>query len=116
MIKALYDAGIRIVPGTDSMVGFGLHEELENYVKAGIPAAEVLKIATINSAKVIGVESELGSINEGKLADMILVDGNPLEDIRNIRRVEFTIKDGNIYDCKKLYEAIGIKHFKKLFN
>lgn len=112
MIKALYDAGIRIVPGTDSMVGFGLHEELENYVKAGIPAAEVLKIATINSAKVIGLESELGSINEGNLADMILVDGNPLEDIRNIRRVEFTIKDGNIYDCKKLYEAIGIKHFK----
>lgn len=112
MIKALYDAGIRIVPGTDSMVGFGLHEELENYVKAGIPAADVLKIATINSAKVIGVESELGSIKEGKLADMILVDGNPLENIGNIRRVEFTIKDGNIYDCKKLYEAIGIKHFK----
>ena len=112
MIKALYDAGIRIVPGTDSMVGFGLHEELENYVKAGIPANEVLRIATINSAEVIGVDNELGSIKEGKLADMILIDGNPLEDISNIRRVELTIKDGNIYDCKKLYEAIGVKHFK----
>jgi hypothetical protein len=111
MVKALYDAGIRIVPGTDSMVGFGLHKELENYVTAGIPAAEVLKIATIKSAAVIG-NKELGVVKKGYLADLILVDGNPIEDISNIRRVEFTIKNGLIYDTKALYEAVGIASFK----
>ncbi|WP_420583325.1 amidohydrolase family protein [Reichenbachiella sp.] len=111
IVKALFDAGIRIVPGTDSMVGFGLHEELENYAKAGIPNAEVLKIATLNSAKVAQADN-LGVIKEGYLADMILIDGNPLEDMSDIRRVETTIKDGKVYDCKTLYATVGVAHFK----
>jgi len=112
IINALYISGVTIVAGTDAMAGFALHKELENYVKAGIPASAVLQIATINSAKVIGVEDKLGSIEEGKLADLILIDGNPLEDITAIRRVELTIKDGKIYDAARLYQAIGVKHFK----
>jgi imidazolonepropionase-like amidohydrolase len=94
------------------MQGFTLHKELENYVKAGISPAEVLRMATIISARVIGVENELGSIEECKLADLIVVDGNPLNNISDIRRVELVIKDGNIYNPADLYSAIGVKHFK----
>lgn len=112
IVKALYEAGIVIVPGTDSMVGFGLHTELENYVRAGIPAAQVLKIATLNSAEVIGVEGELGSIEVGKTADLILVNGDPTINIGDIRKVDLTMKGGNMYDTKALYEAIGVKHYQ----
>lgn len=112
MIKVLHENGVTIVPGTDALLGFGLHKELENYVKAGISASEVLRMATIISAKVTGHADQLGSIEIGKLADVILVDGNPLEDISDIRRVELTIKNGNIYDARTMYKAIGTKHFK----
>ena len=112
MIKALYDAGITIVPGTDAMPGFSYHKELEHYVSAGIPAAEVLRMATITSAKVTGSGNELGSIQAGKLADLILVDGNPAENISDIRRVELTIKDGKIYQPEQLYRAIGVGYFE----
>ncbi len=108
MIRVLYESGVTIVPGTDAMAGFAYHKELENYVKAGIPAAEVLKIATLGSASVIGLQDQLGSIEKGKLADLILVDGNPAENISDIRRVELTIKDGKIYRSAELYEAIGV--------
>lgn len=113
IVNEMYKSGVTIVPGTDAMSGFALHTELENYVRAGIPAAEVLKMATLVSARVIGVEGQMGSVDKGKLADLILVDGNPLEDISAIRRVDLTIKDGNIYDPKALYEAIGVKHYKE---
>lgn len=112
IVKQLYENGVTIVPGTDSMAGFGLHTELENYVKAGIPANEVLRIATSVSAKVCNVEDRLGSIVEGKLADLILVAGDPTKDISDIRKIELTIKDGKIYDPQKLYNAIGVRHFK----
>ena len=112
MIKVLHENGVTIVPGTDALLGFGLHKELENYVKAGIPNSEVLRMATIISAQVTGHADRLGSIEVGKLADVILIDGNPLEDMSDIRRVELTIKNGNIYDARTLYKAIGTKHFK----
>ena len=112
MIRVLYENDVTIVPGTDALLGFGLHKELENYVKAGIPTSEVLRMATIISAQVTGHADQLGSIEIGKLADVILVDGNPLENISDIRRVELTIKNGNIYDARTMYKAIGTKHFK----
>ena len=110
--KVLYEAGVTIVPGTDALAGFTLHRELENYVKAGIPAADVLTIATLGSAMVSKKEKSLGSIEEGKLADVILVNGNPLENISAIRKVDITIKNGNIYEPSKLYEAIGVKPYQ----
>lgn len=112
MIKALYDAGVTIVPGTDAMPGFTLHKELENYVRAGIPEAEVLQMATLTSAEVCGYGDQLGTIEEGKLADLILIEGNPAEDISDIRKVVLTVKDGMIYKPESLYKAIGVKHFK----
>ncbi len=71
-----------IVPGTDAISGFTLHKELENYVRAGISEAEVLKMATIISTEVAGYANQLGPIEEGKLPDLILVEGNPLEKIK----------------------------------
>lgn len=112
VIYDLYEKGIDVVPGTDGLPGFLYHRELELYVKAGIPAAEVLRIATIKSAKITGMEKTLGSIEEGKQADLILIDGNPLDNISDIRKVEWTMKGGNLYDAKDLYSTQGIKHFK----
>lgn len=112
ILKVLHNNGVTLLPGTDAMPGFALHKELENYVKAGIPASEVLQLATIVSAKNTSRDESLGSIEAGKLADLILVDGNPVENISDIRRVELTIKDGNIYDAKRLYGALGIEHYK----
>lgn len=109
MVKRLHESGIVIVPGTDAMAGFGLHRELENYVRAGISEADVLKSATLTSAQVTGNADILGSVEVGKLADLILVDGNPLENISDIRRVSLTIKDGKIYDPPSLYKAIGVR-------
>ncbi|HEX6733084.1 MAG TPA: amidohydrolase family protein [Pyrinomonadaceae bacterium] len=109
MIKLLYDAGVPIVAGTDSLAGFALHRELELYVEAGIPPAEVLKIATIGAARVMKRDADLGSIAPGKLADVILVDGNPAEQISDIRRVALVIKDGLVYEPRALYRSIGVR-------
>jgi imidazolonepropionase-like amidohydrolase len=108
MTKALYDAGIPIVAGTDSLAGFSLHRELELYQQAGIPAARVLQLDTLGAARVMKRDQELGSLAVGKLADMILVDGDPTTHISDIRRVVTTVKGGVVYKNSELYEAIGI--------
>ncbi|MGB5355257.1 MAG: amidohydrolase family protein, partial [Eudoraea sp.] len=107
-----HDAGITLVAGTDAMAGVILHRELENYVKAGISTADVLQMATLGAAEVSETSEKLGSIEEGKLADMILVNGNPLEDISDIRKVDLTIKNGNLYDPVELYKVVGVKPYK----
>jgi imidazolonepropionase-like amidohydrolase len=109
MVKAMYDAGVPIEAGTDAMPGFAYHRELELYAQAGIPAAEVLRIATINAARIMKHDRELGSIVPGKLADLIVVDGNPVQRISDIRRVTLVMKDGTLYDPGALYRAIGVK-------
>ena len=109
LVRTLHDAGVTIVAGTDALAGFTLHRELELYVDAGIPAPEVLRIATLGAARVMKRDGELGSIAAGKLADMILVDGDPTKNVSDIRRVVLTVKDGATYDPAKLYEAIGVK-------
>jgi imidazolonepropionase-like amidohydrolase len=108
MLKQLHGAGITIIAGTDSIAGFTLHRELENYVAAGIPAPEVLQIATLGAARVMKHDSERGSIAPGKFADVILVDGDPTAKISDIRRVVTVIKDGTVYDAAALYRALGV--------
>jgi len=112
LIKKLFDAGIRLVPGTDALAGFTLHRELELYVKAGIPNAEVLKIATVNAARIAG-QTNVGTIEIGQTADVILLDGNPLENISDIRKVSLVMKGERLYRPAKLYRSIGIKPFTK---
>jgi len=108
-LKQLYDAGIPIVAGTDAFPGFALHRELELYVSAGIPAPKVLSLATLGAARIMKRDGELGSVAPGKLADLIVVDGNPAEHISDIRRISFVMKGGAIYDPASLYQAIGIR-------
>ena len=89
--------------------GYGMRRELELYAKAGIPAPEILKIATLGAARVMKRDGELGTIAPGKLADLILVDGDPTVRISDIQRVTLTIKDGVVYDPAALYATIGVK-------
>ncbi len=108
LLKKMYDAGLPIVAGTDALAGFTLHSELEEYVAAGIPAPKVLQLATLGAARVMKHDHDTGSIAPGKVADLILVDGDPTAKISDIRRVTVVIKDGTRYDAAALYAALGV--------
>jgi imidazolonepropionase-like amidohydrolase len=109
LVRALHDAGITIVAGTDFVAGFCLARELEDYVTAGLTAPDALRAATLVPARVMHREKDLGTIAPGKLADLILVDGDPATHIGDIRRVVLTIRGGVMFDTAKVYEAIGVK-------
>jgi imidazolonepropionase-like amidohydrolase len=108
MAKTFYDAGVPIVAGTDSLAGFSLHRELELYEKAGIPAPKVLQLATLGAARVVKRDGELGSVAPGKLADVILVDGDPATHISDIRRVKTVVKDGVVFQVAEIDRALGV--------
>ncbi len=109
LVKAAHDAGVTIVAGTDAFAGFALHRELELYALAGIPPADVLRIATLVPAQLLKRDKDLGTIEPGKLADFILVDGDPTKDISDIRKVVTVVKDGKVYDAKAVYAELGIR-------
>jgi imidazolonepropionase-like amidohydrolase len=92
------------------MAGFTLHRELELLSEAGIPNAEVLKIATINAAKLNGLD-KIGSVKVGNDADLILVEGNPLQNISDVRKISLVIKNKKQYIPNELFKAIGVKPF-----
>jgi hypothetical protein len=107
-LKRLFDAGITLVPGTDNYPGLSYHGELEIYERAGIPAAEVLKIATIVPARVMRQDRDYGSITTGKVADMVLVEGAPWQRITDLRRTHTVVRAGRVYDVDALYRAVGV--------
>jgi hypothetical protein len=107
MTKKLYDAGVPILAGTDTLAGFMLHRELELEVAAGIPAPKALQNATWVAAGVLGQRATLGSIAVGKRADLLLVEGDPTVRIADIRRGRLVMKDGVMFDPARLYAAIG---------
>ena len=111
MLKALHEYGIQIVPGSDHMAAFTVHREIELYAEAGIPVADVLRIATLDSARITGVDDRKGSIEIDKDADLILIDGNPFEDISVIRRAVLVMKGDTLYRPDDLYRSIGVKPF-----
>jgi amidohydrolase family protein len=113
LLKALFDAGVTIIPGTDEPAGYTLHHELELYARAGIPASEVLRMATLTSAQVMGVDGNRGVIAAGKFADMVLVDGDPVANIADIEKIDTVIKGGKVYEPAKLEQALGIIPRKK---
>lgn len=108
MLGALHAAGVPIVAGTDSLGGFALMRELELYVQAGIPAAEVLQMATLGAARASGMGDRLGSIVPGKLADFILVDGDPSVDPGALRNLRLVVKDGVPLDAEAMWRELGI--------
>jgi imidazolonepropionase-like amidohydrolase len=110
IVGALHHAGVPIVAGTDQTVpGHSLHREIELYVQAGFTPMEAIQAATVVPARVMGLDKELGTVEAGKRADLIIVDGNPLESIRNIRKVEFVITNGAMYNCAELWRSVGFK-------
>ena len=111
MLRKLHERGIRIVPGSDSIAGFTLHRELELYAEAGIPNADVLRLATLESANIAGVADRSGSVSVGKDADLVLLDGNPLEDMSAIRRGVTVVKGEWLYRPEELYPAVGVRKF-----
>jgi imidazolonepropionase-like amidohydrolase len=110
LIARLHAGDVTLMAGTDAFAGYTLHNELALYVHAGIPAPEVLRIATLVPAQVLGMAgpSQRGFIAPGKQADMILVDGDPTKDIGDLRHVWRTIKDGNVYDPVAIEQAMGM--------
>ena len=112
-LKRFYDAGggRLITLGTDHpswgefLSGFGAHRELQAFVLAGIPPAAALQMGTINGARALRMGDELGSIEAGKLADLFIVTGNPLEDIRHTRNVVRVMVRGRLYDARHLLES-----------
>lgn len=108
LLKAVHDAGVAIIPGTDSLAGYTLAHELELYVKAGIEPAEVLRMATWMPALVMGLTKDQGVIAAGKLADMIIIDGDPTKEIGDIRKIKTVIKGGKVYDPTAIEKALGI--------
>jgi imidazolonepropionase-like amidohydrolase len=110
IVGALHSVGVPIVAGTDEVVpGHSLHRELELYVQAGFTPMEAIQAATIVPARAMKLDNEVGTIESGKRADLIIVDGNPLENISNIRKVKTVISNGRRYECAKLWESVGFK-------
>jgi hypothetical protein len=100
--RLLRDAGVTLLAATDVGVpfqvpGISLHVELERLVEAGLTPVEALQAATLNPARVLDMEDSLGTVEAGKLADLILLDANPLEDISNTQRIHAVVADGQLY-------------------
>jgi hypothetical protein len=108
---AIHRAGVPLVAGTDGWAGIGLHRELALYVRAGLTPAQALRTATWNAATVAGEAGRRGSIERGKAADLLLVDGDPVADITALRRASLVIQGSVAYAPAALYEAIGFKPF-----
>ena len=110
VVGALHRAGIPVVAGTDQAVpGHSLHREIELYVEAGFTPLEAIQAATIVPARVMGLEKETGTVEKGKRADLILIRGNPLDDIHNTRNVEYVITNGAMYHAAELWQSVGFK-------
>ncbi len=110
IVGALHRAGIPVVAGTDQTVpGHSLHREIELYVQAGFTPMEAIQAATIVSARAMGIEKESGTVEKGKRGDLILVNGNPLDDIHKIRNVEDVITNGTMFHTADLWQSVGFK-------
>ena len=111
-LKKYFDKGGKISLGTDHpsvgeyLPGFSAHREMEALNSIGISNADVLRIATINGANALRLGDKFGSIEVGKLADLFIVEGNPLIDIKNTRNVYRVVKGGEVYDPKKLLKSV----------
>jgi imidazolonepropionase-like amidohydrolase len=115
LIRKYYDKGGLITLATDRPLyldsslgpyfnGFFVHREMEILSDAGIPNADVLTIATLNGARAMGLEDQIGSIEPGKMGDLMIINGNPLEDIRRTRTVHTVIRAGTAYNSEDLLQ------------
>jgi len=107
-IAAMRHAGIPIIAGTDQAVpGYSLYRELELYVQGGMTPLEAIQTATTVPARVMKRDSEMGSVEHGKRADLIILDADPLTDIHNIRTVRYVVANGRLFESAPLWRAVG---------
>jgi imidazolonepropionase-like amidohydrolase len=112
LTRQLHDAGVKLLASTDAsqpfvFPGFSLHEELELLVRSGLSPLEALRTATSNPAEYLTASDSLGTITKGKVADMVLLDANPLVDIRNTRRISAVIANGRLFDSTALARLLS---------
>ncbi|MTW34055.1 amidohydrolase family protein [Pseudoduganella danionis] len=110
-VGIMYRAGVPIVAGTDDIPGFTLHSELALLVQAGLTPAQALQVATRNGARYTRTSNDRGSITPGKLADLVLVDGDPTKDIADLRKVAAVITRGYLVSPREIDAALGIAPF-----
>ena len=112
IVGAMQKASVPILAGTDTgnpfcFPGFSLHDELALLVIAGLTPVEALRSATLNPAKFFGLDQTLGTIEQGKIADLVLLDANPLADIRNTQRINAVVSNGRLFDRKALDKMLA---------
>jgi len=112
-VRAGHRRGVKLLAGTDSshpcvFYGSSLHWELEHLVQAGLTPLEVLRIATLDAAEAVGAQDDLGTLEPGKLADIVMLDKNPLEDIKNTQTVWRVIKGGWLLDPQELRPPVTV--------
>lgn len=114
--KELADGGTKINLGSHGQLqGLGAHWELWMLAQGGMSALQAIRSATLNGAEHLGMAKELGSLETGKLADMIIMDANPLEDIRNTEKIKFVIINGRVYDSETMNEIISREKQRNMF-
>jgi imidazolonepropionase-like amidohydrolase len=112
IVGAMHRAGVPFMAGTDTapgvyiVPGFSLHDELANFVEAGFTPMEALQTATSNPARFLGMEASFGAVEPGKIADLVLLSANPLEDIRNTRKISIVVANGHIFDRAALDQIL----------
>ena len=114
--KALTDAGVKVNLGAHGQLqGLGVHWELWMLSQGGMTNMEALRAATINGAQYIGMGDEIGTLEAGKLADLIVLDKNPLDDIKNSESVKYTMINGRLYDTETMNEIGNYKKVRSKF-
>jgi imidazolonepropionase-like amidohydrolase len=109
VVKELWKAKVHLVAGTDQIAGLMFHYELSLLVRAGIPAIDVLRIATMEGARALRLETKIGSITAGKRADFAILTGDPLVDIKQLRTIERTVRAGVVIESAPLFASVGVK-------
>ena len=110
IIRALHEAGVPVVVGTDEGVpGFSVYREIELYAKAGMSRMDAIRAATAVAAKAMGLDREVGTLEAGKRADLLVLDANPLDDIANIRSVRLVMSAGRLYESAALWRMAGFR-------
>ena len=110
--KKFYDAGGLLIAGTDPtgsgrvVAGYANQHTLELFVEAGFTVAEAVGITTLNGATYLGINKETGSLEKGKFADLVIINGDLEKDISNIRNMELVFKEGAGFNSKRLFESV----------
>lgn len=111
LLRELDQRGVTLLPGTDDATGLSLHRELQIYAEAGIPAAKVLSIGTLGADRYMHRDQSYGSVEKGKFADFVLLDGNPLEDMSALDRMAMVVRGGTVYFPSEIWSEVGVSPF-----